>query len=88
MNKPTTTKAMTMTVTAPEYIKCRNAHASRVIRDKVKFMEWYDTAALAVFEGESKADVIDAIAPWGCSPTQSNGVVAGANQAARLMRMA
>jgi len=73
-----------MNTSDEEYTKRRDAHAGRVIRNKDVFMGWYDAAAKMVFSGMSKADTIDTLAPVGCDHAQSNGVVAGANQAAAL----
>ena len=70
----------------PDFTERRNAHAARVTRESVPFMSWYDKAAAMVFDGTSKGDTIDALAPWGCEATQSNGVVAGALQASALMK--
>jgi len=75
-----------LTTSNPLYLKYRNAHANRVIRDTDEFMGWYDKAAERVFSGICKKDAIDRLAPFGCPLTQSNGVQAGACQAARLMR--
>jgi len=71
----------------PEFQELRSFHASRVVREAGTFMKYYDKAAEMVFGGASKEEAIDALAPWGCDATQSNGVVAGALQAARLVRL-
>ena len=76
-----------MDTNSTEYIKYRNAHEARVVRNVVPFMRCYDKAAALVFSGESKDDTIDRLAPWGCDSTQSNGTVAGACQAARLLKI-
>ena len=64
----------------------RDQHIPRVVRESGTFAKWYDAAGYMVLDGTTKADAIDKLAPWGCDPTQSNGVVAGANQAARLLK--
>ena len=70
----------------PDYLTRRNSHETRVVRDQHEFMTWYDKAAAMVFSGNTKNIVIDTLAPWGCDSTQSNGVVAGALQAAALTK--
>jgi len=75
-----------MDIKSKEYLKYRNDHASRVTRESDGFMYFYDKAAAMVFEGSTKNETIDALAPCGCDHTQSQGVVAGACQAARLLR--
>ena len=71
----------------PEFQEQRSLHAARVVRDKFAFMKHYDEAAKMVFAGSSKDEVIDALAPWGCDATQSNGTQAGALQAVRLLKL-
>ena len=77
---------MKWSIKNPEYLKYRNATKEKVWRDQKNFMKFYDQAAKAVFSGQDKLTVINEMAPWGCELTQSNGVVAGANQAAQLMK--
>ena len=60
-------------------------HLAQVSKDKNQFERHYRTAAEMVFNGTKKDAVIDSLAPWSCDITQSNGVVSGANQAARLL---
>lgn len=60
-------------------------HMKRVLRNSTHFEHCYRAAANMVFSGTPKEAVIDSLAPRGCDPTQSNGVVAGANQATRLL---
>ena len=69
-----------------EFKHYREQHLARVTRDKDTFTKWYDRAAQMVFSGKTKVETIDAIAPCGCDSTQSNGVVAGAGQAQRLLK--
>jgi len=64
----------------------REKHLASVTREKALFTVWYDKAAEMVFSGRSKEQTIDSLAPWGCDPTQSNGVTAGALQASRLLK--
>lgn len=75
-----------MDITSEEYLKYRNDHASRVTRESDGFIHFYDKAAAMVFRGSTKNETIDELAPFGCDSTQSNGVVAGACQASRLLR--
>jgi hypothetical protein len=64
----------------------RDNHLGKVVRESGTFTKWYDKAAEMVFAGVSKSETIDTLAPWGCDSTISNGVVAGANQAAILLK--
>ena len=75
-----------MNIASKVYLGYRNAHANRVVRNSDEFMSWYDKAAAMIFAGKSKSEVLDAISPWGCDPTQSNGVQAGMGQAIRLIK--
>ena len=77
---------MKLSITHPEYLKYRNSHERRVMRDTENFMRFYDEAAKAVFSGKDKKTVVDELAPLGCEQTQVNGIFAGACQAARLLR--
>ena len=64
----------------------RDQHVPKVIRESGTFCKWYDKAGEMVLSGKSKLETIDTLAPWGCDVSQSNGVLAGANQAARLLK--
>jgi len=63
----------------------REKHLAMVTRDKATFEKWYDRGAQFVFDGGTKSDAVEELAPWGCSPTILNGVLAGALQATRLL---
>ena len=69
----------------PDFAKYRAAHLARVIRNQDTFAVWYDKAAAMVFSGKTKSETVDALSPWGCDITQSNGVQAGALQAQALI---
>jgi len=64
--------------------KYRGLHLSQVIRDKESFSVWYDKASAAVMAGDSNDKILETLSPWGCGPTQSNGVQAGMLQTRRL----
>jgi len=68
-----------------ELATCREKHLAMVTRDKATFAKWYNRGVQYVFEGGTKSEAMDALAPWGCSSTITNGVLAGALQATRLL---
>ena len=76
---------MAMNTKSKEYLESRTNHEKRVIRNSAEFMTWFDRGAAAIFEGKSRGQAIDSLAPWGCDATQSNGVLAGICQALALM---
>ena len=75
-----------MNIHDAEFTTRKHRHLALVTRDPSNFAKWYDKAAAAVFDGMSKGEAIDLLAPWDCDQTQSNGVVAGALQATALLR--
>ena len=57
--------------------KASEWYKERVTRESFTFFKWFDRAVSAALEGKTKEEIINDLSPWGCGPSQSNGVQAG-----------
>jgi len=66
--------------------EARAWYDARVERDRAEYFAAFDRAAEMVLGGTPRPVVVEALSPWGCSISTSNGVQAGTLAAVRAVR--
>ena len=74
-------------MTAKEIVaEVRGWYDERVSRDRSEYFSAFDLAAEMILGGSTREAVLDALSPFGCPSSTSNGVQAGMLTAVRAVR--
>lgn len=74
-------------MTAKEIVaEARDWYEARVTRGSGEYFTAFDRAAEMVLGGSTREAVLEALSPWGCPASTSNGVQAGMLTGVRAVR--